>query len=213
MCILGKYYSRDFHEWTGDDAKTYRCPWHPIHVCSSGNCDGKERQIDSRVSGRQVVRDKTMEDTDNSDSGGSEGSEDSEDSDGDYNTNFTCEGRPYKVRGRALTCDLHSLLYEIECNRIAEKANEVLDPVMGKGHSHLPESKFSVLMKFRPKDTNLHQMHYEESTDMGLCQSNMTYLIKCKGSMYHWVLELFGRMGLPQIDGMEEITSKENSER
>ena len=77
----------------------------PIHVCSSDNCDGKDRQIDSvdsedseagsRVSRRQVVQDKTMEDSDDSDSGDSEGSEDS---DGDYNTNFTCEGRPYKVR-------------------------------------------------------------------------------------------------------------------
>ena len=47
------------------------------------------------MSGRQVVQDKTMEDSDDSDSGNSEGSEDS---DGDYNTNFTCEGRPYKVR-------------------------------------------------------------------------------------------------------------------
>ena len=61
-------------------------------------------------------------------------------------------------------------------------------------------------MKFRPKDTNLHQMHYEVST-------NMTYLIKRKGSTYNWVLELFGWMGLPQIDGIEEIISKENSER
>ena len=108
------------------------------------------------MSGRQVVQDKTMEDSDDSDSEDSEdseGSEDSEDSDGDYNTNFTCEGKPYKVKGRALTCYLHSLLYEIECNRIAEKANEVIDPVMGKGHSNLPESKLSVLTKFRPKNT------------------------------------------------------------
>ena len=87
-------------------------PWHPIHVCSSGNCDGKERQIDSvdsedsetgsRVSGRQVVQDKTIEDSDDSDSGDSKGSEDSEDSDEDYNTNFTFEGRPYKVRGKGI---------------------------------------------------------------------------------------------------------------
>ena len=94
--ILGKYHSRDIHEWTGDDGKTYRCPWHPIHVCSCGNCGGKERQIDSvdsedseagsRVSGRQVVQDKTMEDSDDSDNGDNEGCEASEDSDGDYNT-------------------------------------------------------------------------------------------------------------------------------
>ena len=68
-------------------------------------------------------------------------------------------------------------------------------------------------MKFRPKDTNLHQMRYEVSTNMDLCERNMTYLIKRKGSTYHWVLELFGWMGLPQIDGIEEIISKENSER
>ena len=79
-------------------------------------------------------------------------------------------GKPYQVRGKVLTCDLHSLLYEIECNRIAEKANEVIDPVMGKGHSNLPESKFHVLTKFRPKDKNLHQLHYEFSTNLGLCQ-------------------------------------------
>ena len=94
----------------------------------------------------------------------------------------------------------------------SECGEEVIDPVMDKGHSNLPENKFSVLTKFRPKDTNLHQTHYEVSTNMGLCQRNVTYLIKLKGSTYHWVLELFGRMGLLQIDGIEEIISKENLE-
>ena len=102
---------------------------------------------------------------------------DSEDSDGEYNTNFSCSGKHYKVRRKVLTCDLHSLLYEIECNRIAEKANKVIDPVMGKRHSDLRESKFHVLSKFRPKDVNLHQLHYEFSTNLGLCQSNMTFLV------------------------------------
>ena len=32
MGILGKYHSRDIHEWTGDDGKTHRCPLHPQHV-------------------------------------------------------------------------------------------------------------------------------------------------------------------------------------
>ena len=37
------------------------------------------------MSGRQVVQDKTMEDSDDSDSGDNEGCEASVDSDGDYN--------------------------------------------------------------------------------------------------------------------------------
>ncbi len=117
------------------------------------------------------------------------------------------------MRGRVLTCDLHSLLYEIECNRIAEKANEVIDPDMGKGHSNLPESKFHVLTKFRPKDKNLHQLHYEFSTNLGLCQSNMSFLVKRKGPTYHWARELFARMCLPEVDGLDDILARENAER
>jgi len=60
-------------------------------------------------------------------------SEDSGNSDGELTTNFSCAGTPYQVRGKVLTCDLHSLLYKIECNRIAEKANKVKD----QGHSNL----------------------------------------------------------------------------
>ena len=176
--ILGKYHSHDVHKWIGDHGKTHRCPWHPRHVCSCGKCD-KQDSVDSADSetGRQVDREEGREDSEEGSIKGSEDSKDSEDSDGEYNTNYSCEGKPFKVRARALTCELHSLLYEIECNRIAEKAMEVIHSVMGKGHSNLPESKFSVLTKFRPKDTNLHQIHYEVSTNMGLCQSNMTYLL------------------------------------
>ena len=159
---------------------------------------------------RQVRLDEADQD---SDSEGSVDSEDSEDSDDEYNTNFSCSGKHYKVRGKILTCDLHSLLYEIECNRIAEKANTVIDPVMGKGHSNLPESKFYVLTKFRPKDVNLHQLHHEFSTNLGLCQSGMTFPGKCKGSSYHWARDPFAKMDLPEVDGLDDIVTKENVER
>ena len=62
----------------------------------------------------------------------SENSEVSKDSDGELATNSTCPGKPHQARGKALTCDLNSLPYEIECNRIAEKASEVIDLIMGK---------------------------------------------------------------------------------
>ena len=153
------------------------------------------------------------EEDQDSDSEGSVDTEDSEDSDNEYKTNFSCSGKHYKVRGKVLTSDLHSLLYKIECNRIAEKANKVIDPVMGKGHSNLSETKFHVLTKFRPKDVNLHQLHYEFSTNLGLCQSDMTFLGKCKGSSYHWARDLFAKMGLPEVEGLDDIVTKENVER
>ena len=84
---------------------------------------------------------------------------------------------------------------------------------MGKGHSNLSETKFHVLTKFRPKDVNLHQLHYEFSTNLGLCQSHMTFLGKCKGSSYHWARDLFAKMGLPEVEGLDDIVTKENVER
>ena len=84
---------------------------------------------------------------------------------------------------------------------------------MGKGHSDLPESKFHVLTKFRPKDVNLHQLHCEFSTNLGLCQSNMTFLVKRKGSSYHWASDLFAKMGLPEVNSLDDIVTKENVER
>ena len=140
MRILGKYHSRDIHECIGDDGKTQRYPWHPQHVCSCGKSD-KQDSVDSADSGtgRQVDREEGREDSEDGGIKGSEDSEDSEDSDGEYNTNYSCEDKPYKVRGRAVTCELHSLLYEIECNRIADKPTEVIHSVMGEGHSNSPE--------------------------------------------------------------------------
>lgn len=87
-----------------------------------------------------------------------------------------------------LTCDLHALAYEIECNHRATQAAEVIDPELGRGHSNLCEATFP---KFRPKDTELHRLHYQTSTNLGLVQSSMTYLYAKRGSNYHWVLELF----------------------
>lgn len=65
-------------------------------------------------------------------------------------------------------CEFHSLAYEIECAARAEEATEVISPWLGKGHSNLPESTFSILTKFMAKYINLHQKHYQASTNIGL---------------------------------------------
>ena len=98
-----------------------------------------------------------------------EGSESDDSSDEDVN----CAGKPYLTIS-ALTCLLHALLYETECDRVAANAKDVTHE-MGRGHSNLPDSKFNALTQFRSKTVNLHQIHYELATNCGLLQSNKTF--------------------------------------
>ena len=115
-----------------------------------------------------------------------------------------CAGKEYASKN-VLRCDLHSLTYEIECDHRAEPTAEVIDPEFGRSHSNPCESNFSVLTKYCPKHTNLHRLHYQVSTNIGLIQSSMTYLFGRRRSSYHWAIELYERMGLPQLKGMREI--------
>ena len=80
------------------------------------------------------------------------------------------ENMPLKTHSPALyeASPLHALAYEIECNIRAARSHNVIHPELGKGHSNL--------IRFRSKDLHLHRLHYITSTNLGLCQSNMTYL-------------------------------------
>ena len=98
-------------------------------------------------------------------------------------------------------------LHMRECAKRAKNAEKVIDPELGKGHSNLPESIFSVLTKFRAKDTNLHQKNYQASTNLGLLQANMTWCFKNKEPHYHWVTELYSKMSLPIFDRIQEMVS------
>ena len=44
-----------------------------------------------------------------------------------------CEGREYATKN-PLTCPLHALAYEIECNIRAARSHDVIHPELGKGH-------------------------------------------------------------------------------
>ena len=162
MLILGKYHSRDIHEWEGGS-----CSFHPLVKCSCKECV--------------------------------------EDENGFY-PDMKCQGQPYRS-AHPLKCEFHGLAYEIECAERAKNANSVIDPELGKGHSNLPEATFRVLPKFRAKDTNLHQKHYQASTNLGLIQANMSWLYKEKGAQYHWIVDLYSRMGLPVLSGIQEMVS------
>lgn len=234
MRILGKYHSRNIHQRTNEDGEQEECGFHPLLVCSCGACgkkstgtkgDGKDGNtigvssgsggggsddvnVDSGDSGGDSDGD--IEDVDDSD-GDSEESSQNEDSSDDEES-LSCNGKPYVTRSY-LSCPLHSVLYEIECDRVAEKAKEVIHDEMGRGHSNLPESKFNVLTRCRTKSINLHQLHYEFSTNCGLCQSNMSFMYREVGAGYHWMHELLLSLGLPIPDGIEEIWYKENERR
>ena len=80
----------------------------------------------------------------------------------------------------------------------------IISSSSSKGHSDLPESKFHVLTKFRPKHVNLHQLHFEFSTNLGLCQSNRQFIPLGQGSP---------KIGLPEVDSLDDIVTKENVDR
>ena len=82
-----------------------------------------------------------------------------------------CEGKDYSTCYK-LTCPLHSLLYEIDCNARADMADQLIHPILGRGHSNLLEASHNVLTRFRPKDAPLERAGYEVSTNLGLLQAN-----------------------------------------
>lgn len=160
MLCLGKYHSRDIHEWEGG-----YCKFDPLKKCSCKEC-----QVDE------------------------EG----------FCQELKCPGEPYHL-SHVLKCEFHALCYEIECSGRAADAEKVIDPGLGKGHSNFPEVTFSVLTKFRAKDVNLHQKRYAASTNLGLIQATMTWCYKKKGPEYHWIEDLYSRLGLPLLDGIQEM--------
>ena len=126
--------------------------------------------------------------------------------------NFECEGKNYHTK-HILSCPLHSLAYEIECDRRASMADILVHPILKRGHSNWLEASHSVFIRFRPKHIHLERLHYETATNLGLLQSNMTYMYSKHGPSYHWVPELFRRLGLPIFEGLQEQLEALNRRR
>ena len=126
--------------------------------------------------------------------------------------NYECEGKDYHTK-HIVSCPLHSLAYEIECNRRVDMADVLVHPVLKRGHSNWLEASHNVLIRFRPKHIHLERLHYETSTNLGLLQSNMTYMYSKHGPSYHWVPELFRRLGLPVFEGLQEQLEALNKQR
>ena len=58
------------------------------------------------------------------------------------------------------------------------------------------------MIHFTSKDVALQRLHYEVSTNLALLQSNMTYMYEKRGKEYHWIPDLYKRLGLSLYEGM-----------
>ena len=70
------------------------------------------------------------------------------------------------------------------------------------------EASHNVLIRFRSKDVSLEALHYQLSTNLGLLQSNLTYMHEKLGMDYHWIPDLYKRMKLPVFDGVQEALKR-----
>ena len=125
---------------------------------------------------------------------------------------FDCEGKDYHTKHK-LSCPFHSLAYEIDCDWRASMSQVLVHTILKQGHSNWLEVSHNVLISFGPKHINLERLHYETSTNLGLLQSNMTFMFSVHGPSYHWVPELFKRLGLPVYEGLQEELEAANHRR
>ena len=106
-----------------------------------------------------------------------------------------CEGKAYKTRFR-LGCKFHALLYEIECHKRANQAEELIHPVLKRGHSDALQASHNVLSGFGQR-----MFSYRGSVIicppiyLALLQANLTYMYAKFGTKYHWIPEVYRRMG------------------
>ena len=124
------------------------------------------------------------------------------------NKTIECEGKAYKTRFR-LDCKFHALLYEIECHERANQVNELFHPVLKRGHSNAMEASHNVFIRFQSKDISLQRLHYHLSTNLPLLQANLTHMHARFGTKYHWIPEVYRRIGLPVFKGVQEARALE----
>ena len=125
---------------------------------------------------------------------------------------LACTGKDYTSKF-VLSCPLHALAYEIECDTRAQRAASVIHPDLGRGHSNLCEAAFSVLPTFRSKDQPLHRLSYITLTNWGLIMSCMSYLTSVHGNNYNLYIGLYEKLHLPIVDGLSDIWSLDMEDR
>ena len=111
------------------------------------------------------------------------------------------------------------MAYEVELHVRSIQKDDLIHDQLGKGHTNACEAAHHVLILFCPKSMHMHRLHYQVSTNLGLLQSNQSFMGSLEGLSYHWYLELLKHAGMPIYDGTEPtlkhmiVARKERLER
>ena len=125
---------------------------------------------------------------------------------------ITCAGKRYKTR-LLLDCPYHNLAYFVELHNRSKLAEKVIDKELGRGHTNQLESANSALIRFRKKCWNIQRVHYITSSNLGLLESNLTFMQNNRGTQYHWLPALYERLGVPDFDGVRAYYKEKNRKR
>ena len=109
---------------------------------------------------------------------------------------------------------MHSLAYGIKHYQRASKFEQLIHPILKRGHSN------NVFIRFRQKYIHLERLHYTLSTELLLLQSNMTCtesmdrsiigLLNCSDGAYR-ALEEFNELRMEKLE--HEKTEKSKKRR
>ena len=116
---------------------------------------------------------------------------------------LNCKGKPYRSRHRLHSCKFHKLLYKVEINYRATKAEKLIHKDLKAGHTHIMEASHNIYIRYRSKHIALERLHYHVATDLALLQANLSAMREKKGNDYHWIPELYQRLGLPLYEGIQ----------
>jgi DNA polymerase III epsilon subunit-like protein len=107
----------------------------------------------------------------------------------------TCEGTVYHTK-HPLKCGFHAKLYERECENRGNEAYQLIHSELGSGHSNLPESFWSIVIRYRSKTVDLDKDAYELTTNLGLLHANQSFMSTLKGDQYNFKLDLLEACGI-----------------
>ena len=93
---------------------------------------------------------------------------------------------------------------KVEIKYRATKAEKLIHKEFKVGHTHIMEAFHNILIRYRSKHIAPERLHYHVSTDLGLLQANLLVMRERKGINYHWISELYQRLGLPLYDGVRK---------
>ena len=98
--------------------------------------------------------------------------------------NHGCKGKQYSSRHQ-LHCQFHILLYKVEIEYRATKAEKLIHKEFKAGHTNIMEASHNILIHYRSKHIALERLHYHLSTDQCLLQANLSVMRERKGINYH----------------------------